>query len=141
MSVSTSVRRLTSRSVVTFACLLATAGSFFTLGVIHAGGNDTVAQRLELQSDVRKTRRSEPVVADATVGRVVAQKDDPVDILTPAARARMAAEIKQEIQDEMGLLPVHLLRERRSSFVELYAYDNAGKSYYARPAISATATS
>ena len=92
MSVSTSVRRLTSRRVVTFACLLATAASFFTLGVIHAGGNDAVAQRLELQSEVRKTRRSEPVVADATVGRVVAQKDDPVDILTPAARARMAAE-------------------------------------------------
>jgi hypothetical protein len=70
------------------------------------------------------------VVADATVGRVVAQKDDPVDILTPAARARMVAEIKQEIQDEMGLLPVHLLRERRSSFVELYAYDNSGQSSY-----------
>jgi hypothetical protein len=43
----------------------------------------------------------------------------------------MVAEIKQEIQDEMGLLPVHLLRERRSSFVELYAYDNSGKTNYA----------
>jgi hypothetical protein len=42
----------------------------------------------------------------------------------------MVAEIKQEIQDEMGLLPVHLLRERRSSFVELYAYDNSGTTNY-----------
>jgi Trypsin-like peptidase domain len=130
MSASTSARRLTSRRVVTSACLLATAASFFTLGVIHAGGNDAVAQRLEPQSGVRKTRRSEPVVADATDGRVVAQKNDPVDILTPAARARMVAEIKQEIQDEMGLLPVRLLRERRSSFVELYAYDNSGNTSY-----------
>jgi hypothetical protein len=130
MSVSTSARRLTSRRVVTFACLLATAVSFFTLGVIHARGNDAVAQRLELQSEVRKTSRREPVVAGATVGRVVAQKDEPVDIPTPAARAKLVAEIKQEIQDEMGLLPVHLLRERRSSFVELYAYDNSGKTNY-----------
>jgi len=130
MFVSTCTRRSTSRRVVTFACLLATAVSFFTLGVIHARGNDAVAQRLELQGEMRKTRRSEPVVAGATVGRVVAQKDEPVDIPTPAARAKLVAEIKQEIQDEMGLLPVHLLRERRSSFVELYAYDNSGKTNY-----------
>src|SRR6266851_2979639 len=130
MFVSTCTRRSTSRRVVTFACLLATAVSFFTLGVIHARGNDAVAQRLELQGEMRKTRRSEPVVAGATVGRVVAHKDEPVDIPTPAARAKLVAEIKQEIQDEMGLLPVHLLRERRSSFVELYAYDNSGKTNY-----------
>ena len=30
----------------------------------------------------------------------------------------------------MGLLPVHLLRDRRSSFVELYSYDNLGKTNY-----------
>src|SRR6266852_1541092 len=120
MFVSTCTRRLTSRRVVTFACLLATAVSFFTLGVIHARGNDAVAQRLELQSEVRETRRSGPQVASATDGRVVAQKGEPVDSPTPAARDKLVAEIKQEIQDEMGLLPVHLLRERRSILVELY---------------------
>jgi Trypsin-like peptidase domain len=130
MSVSTSACRSTARRVDTVACLLATAAAFFTLGVIHGRGNDAVAQRLELQSDVRETRRSGPLVADATVGRVVADKDEPVDIPTPAARAKMVAEIKQEIQDEMGLLPVHLLRERRASFVELYAYDNSGIKNY-----------
>jgi Trypsin-like peptidase domain len=130
MSVSTSACRSTARRVDTVAWLLATAAAFFTLGVIHSRGNDAVAQRLELQSDVRETRRSGPLVADATVGRVVAHKDEPVDIPTPAARARMVAEIKQEIQDEMGLLPVHLLRERRASFVELYAYDNSGQKNY-----------
>ena len=30
----------------------------------------------------------------------------------------------------MGLLPVHLLRDRRPSFVELYSYDNLGKTNY-----------
>ena len=42
----------------------------------------------------------------------------------------MVAEIKQELQSEMGLLPVQLLRDRRSSFVELYSYDNLGKTNY-----------
>jgi S1-C subfamily serine protease len=130
MSVSTSACRSSARRVDTVACLLATAAAFFTLGLIHARGNGAVAQRLALQSDVRETRRSEPLVADATVGRVVAHKDEPVDIPTPAARAKMVAEIKQEIQDEMGLLPVHLLRERRASFVELYAYDTSGQKSY-----------
>jgi hypothetical protein len=130
MSVSTSARRPTARRVVIVAWLLATAASFFTLGVIHARGNDAAAQRLEHWSGVRETRRSGPLAASATDGRVVAHRDEPVEISTPAARARMVAEIKQEIQDEMGLLPVHLLRARRASFVELYAYDNSGNRTY-----------
>jgi hypothetical protein len=40
------------------------------------------------------------------------------------------AEIKEELQNEMGLVPLRLLRERRSSFVELYAEDNLGKTNY-----------
>jgi hypothetical protein len=39
-------------------------------------------------------------------------------------------EIKRQLQSEMGLLPVRLLRERRESFVELNAYDNLGKTSY-----------
>jgi hypothetical protein len=39
-------------------------------------------------------------------------------------------EIKREIQAEMGLFPVQLLKERRRSFVELYTYDNRGASNY-----------
>jgi hypothetical protein len=46
------------------------------------------------------------------------------------ARAKMVAEIKQQLQTEMGLLPVNLLRDRRSSFVELYSSDNLGKTNY-----------
>ena len=39
-------------------------------------------------------------------------------------------EIKRQLQNEMGLFPVRLLRERRESFVELNAYDNFGKTNY-----------
>jgi len=42
----------------------------------------------------------------------------------------MVVEIKKELQQEMGLVPVTLLRDRRSSFVELHSYDNLGKPNY-----------
>lgn len=46
------------------------------------------------------------------------------------AQATVVQEIKRQLQAEMGLLPVQLLRDRRKSFVELYAYDNNGRSNY-----------
>jgi S1-C subfamily serine protease len=42
----------------------------------------------------------------------------------------MVSEIKQSLQREMGLTPVNMMRDRRSSFVELYAYDSLGKTNY-----------
>src|SRR5687768_4628624 len=39
-------------------------------------------------------------------------------------------EIKRQLQSEMGLFPVQLLRDRRESFVELNAVDNFGKTSY-----------
>ena len=53
--------------------------------------------------------------------------------VVPAAGAANSAfidEVKRQLQDEMGLFPVRLLRERRESFVELNAYDNFGKTSY-----------
>ncbi|MBP1633477.1 MAG: Trypsin-like peptidase domain [Acidobacteria bacterium] len=47
-----------------------------------------------------------------------------------ATQAVVVEEIKRQLQAEMGLLPVQLLRDRRKSFVELYAYDNSGRSNY-----------
>jgi hypothetical protein len=45
-------------------------------------------------------------------------------------QSAMVEEIKRQLQAEMGLVPVRLLRERRESFVELNAYDNFGKTSY-----------
>ena len=50
--------------------------------------------------------------------------------VVPAAGSTQSAlveEIKRQLQNEMGLLPVRLLRERRGSFVELNAVDNFGQ--------------
>ena len=45
-------------------------------------------------------------------------------------QSALVDEIKRQIQSEMGLFPVRLLRERRESFVELNAVDNSGKTSY-----------
>jgi len=47
-----------------------------------------------------------------------------------SAQSTLIDEIKRQLQSEMGLMPVRLLRERRESFVELNAYDNSGKTSY-----------
>jgi len=55
------------------------------------------------------------------------------EVVTAAGGVQQSAlvdEIKRQIQSEMGLFPVRLLRERRGSFVELNAYDNYGKTSY-----------
>src|SRR5207244_3656365 len=83
----------------------------------------------EVRSELGHARTTNAVVPAATIGRTSRPKDD-ADGPTTGSRAKMMAEIKQELQSEMGLLPVQLLRERRSSFVELYSYDNLGKTNY-----------
>ena len=58
------------------------------------------------------------------------QRNPEVVNATGDAQSAMVDEIKREIQSEMGLFPVRLLRERRESFVELNAIDNTGKTSY-----------
>src|SRR6185436_3142473 len=81
-----------------------------------------------LRTELAKGDKNPGVEPAATTGTVVRAKEPAA--LTASARAGMVNEIKQDLQREMGLLPVNLLRDRRSSFVELYAYDNLGKTNY-----------
>jgi trypsin-like peptidase len=126
-----------SRRLVFVTAILATAISSFTLGVVHTRRDGSAASasydaKLEaIRSEVR-AQLGKPVAGDGvrtagTSGKASrTREDDP----TPATRSRMVAEIKEELQTEMGLLPVHLLRDRRASFVELYATDSYGKTNY-----------
>ena len=54
------------------------------------------------------------------------------DVVPAGGRPNSAIvdEIKRQLQVEMGLFPVRLLRDRRESFVELNAFDNFGKTSY-----------
>jgi hypothetical protein len=126
---------MVSRRLVFSTSILATAMSFFTLGVVHSRRADADAsydaQLDAIRDEIGKTQRTEAAVPAGTTGRLAgrAQSTNAVPDST-SSRARMVAEIKQELQSEMGLLPVHLLRDRRLSFVELYSYDNLGKTNY-----------
>jgi trypsin-like peptidase len=127
---------MVSRRLVFVIAILATAVSCYTLGVIQARRTDTLvanaydakidAIRAEVHTTLGRAAHNGAVAQTAgTAGRV------PNDAApSAAARARMVAEIKQQLQNEMGLMPVQMLRDRRSSFVELYSYDSLGKTNY-----------
>jgi hypothetical protein len=120
-----------SRRVVFFTSIVATAVSFFTLGVLQARRGEAstrTAYDARIQ-EIRDELRRQETVAAGTSGTLARAHDDNEESL-PASRTQMMAEIKEELQREMGLLPVHLLRDRRPSFVELYADDNFGKTNY-----------
>jgi hypothetical protein len=124
---------MATRRLVFATTLLATATGFFTLGTIHTRRSDASirasydAKLDALRHELAKNDRdgAEPT---ATAGEVSPKPKETA--LSPAARAGMVSEIKQALQREMGLTPVNLLRDRRSSFVELYSYDNLGKTNY-----------
>jgi hypothetical protein len=116
--------------------LIASAASCFMLGVLHArreapigaaSGANIEAIRAEVRRELGRNDAGDAVVPAGTAGQAASQDDSSP---TTAGRAKMVAEIKQELQSEMGLLPLHLLRARRSSFVELYSTDNFDKTNY-----------
>jgi hypothetical protein len=127
-----------SRRLIFTTSILATAILFFIAGTVHSRSRDAASRasydakldaiRSEVRSELGRSSRAEatePVATAGTSGRVTG-KAAAADV----SRQRMVAEIKEQLQTEMGLLPVQLLRESRSSFVELYSYDNLGKTNY-----------
>jgi hypothetical protein len=126
---------MVSRRLLFFSALVAIAASFFALGIVHArraegAVNAAYDARIEaLRDEVRRDLGRDPVPAGTTGETSTRPRGSAVEP-SLALRAQMIAQIKQELQSEMGLLPVQLLRERRSSFVELYADDNLGKTNY-----------
>jgi hypothetical protein len=128
---------MVSRRFLVIVTLVSTAASFFFLGVFHARVDDEVqraiydakldAIRAELRTQLGRARSAE-ILPTATIGSsgTIGGATSPAE----AARAQLVSEIKEALQTEMGLLPLALLRDRRTSFVELYTTDNFGKSSY-----------
>jgi hypothetical protein len=65
--------------------------------------------------------------ATGTSGRGDAAATAP---MSEDVRSTMVEDIKRQLQAEMGLLPLQLLKSRKESFVELYSYDDRGGSSY-----------
>jgi hypothetical protein len=87
---------------------------------------DSDEQMAILRTEIAQLKRNS-LLAAGTTGRSTTVGDiSTVD----TSRASIVADVKRQLQDEMGLLPLNLLRERSTSFTELYAYDDHGSSSY-----------
>ena len=117
---------MSHRRIVPVVLSLSIALLFFGLGsYLTARQNaDSVDGLAELRAEVDLLRRRDATVPAGTVGRIAPVPGD-VD-----GRAALVADVKRQLQQEMGLLPLTLLRERRDSFVELNSYDDRGSSSY-----------
>src|SRR5262245_49404490 len=120
-----------SRPVTYVTAILGTAVTCFTLGAVQnhraeASARASYDSRLARLQDDLKQALMQDKRSDVAVGTAGANEE----MSSAATRERLVADIKEQLGHEMGLLPVRLIRERRSSFVELYTYDNHGQRSY-----------
>jgi len=146
------------RRVVVLGSLAAAMLCSFALGVLQAHRADDAARshyreeinalRAELRGEIGRTQAGEPAATAGTAGYVGRAKEagqpggagragqaeragqDGFSKLGVDAHATIVEEVKEQLRSELGLLPLNLLRDRRASFVELYATDNFGKTNY-----------
>ena len=113
--------RRTLPAVVAFSVALFFFGLGNYLGARQSA--DTDARFAAVRAELAQLRLRQPI---GTSGTVPAHTPTDAD----AGRASIVDDVKRQLQDEMGLLPLNLLRSRRDSFVELYSYDDRGASSY-----------
>jgi S1-C subfamily serine protease len=119
-----SMRRTAPAIIATaFALLFFGLGNF--LGARQTVDSDTqlAALRAEIAQLKRRTTDAAGTSGRAIPSTVAMSADD-------ETRAAIVADVKRQLTDEMGLLPVNLIRDRSKSFVELYSYDDHGSSSY-----------
>jgi S1-C subfamily serine protease len=119
---------MSNRRAVPAVLATAFALLFFGLGNYLGGHTTDSDQKLAaLQAQVEYLRKRQP---EATGTAGISARTAEVSMTDEESRAAIVADVKRQLQDEMGLLPLNLLRERRDSFVELYSYDDHGSSSY-----------
>jgi hypothetical protein len=126
-----SVRRLILYVGLTFsvAALTFGLGSWLTHRALAQQLADNDARVVALRDDMARSI----LQIRETQGRPSATdgwRNPEIVNATGDSQSAFVDEIKRQIQSEMGLFPVRLLRERRESFVELNAVDNTGKTSY-----------
>ncbi len=118
-----SIRRVFSVVLASvFGILFFGLGNY--LGARQAADGGARLAELRAEVDLLRRRPPQPVGTSGTSHAVA------IAMMDEASRASLITDVKQQLQDEMGLLPLTLLRERRDSFVELYWYDDRGSSSY-----------
>ena len=102
---------------------------FFGLGsFLGARPSSDAGEIAALRAEIDQLRRAQPAAPTGTSGTAaVAHSIDPTPV---ESRAAIVEDVKRQLQSEMGLLPINMIRDRRQSFVELYSYDDRGSSSY-----------
>lgn len=119
------------------ASLLGVASSF-ALGAMHtrqlaAADRATYDARLDgLRAELQRALAREASLARAvpTAGSSARDAEAAPTDGGATGRDRLIADIKEQLRSEMGLVPVSLIRDRRSSFVELQTTDSRGERGY-----------
>jgi len=128
-----SVRRTITYAGLTFslAALAFSFGSWTAQRAIarQLASNDArvTALRDDMASAILQMRQAETA---ATPSGTNGQRQPEVVPAGGGSQPALIEEIKRQLQSEMGLLPLRVLRGRKESFVELNAYDASGKSSY-----------
>jgi hypothetical protein len=127
-----SVRRTILYAGLTFslAALAFSFGSWTAQRAIARQLASNDARVAELRDDMARAILQFRQAETAATPSATNGQRQPEVVAAGGAQPELIEEIKRQLQSEMGLLPVRLLRERRESFVELNAYDAAGKSSY-----------
>jgi S1-C subfamily serine protease len=118
---------MSTRRAVPAVLIFTVALIFFGLGN-YLGARQSAESDVQFQAlrvEVEQLRRKELQTA-GTSGRLNTSPSS----IDASSRAALVQDIKRQLQAEMGLLPLNVLRERRDSFVELYSYDDRGSSNY-----------
>jgi hypothetical protein len=111
-------------------CFGFSMGTWFTRDSIEqriADNNDAIAAlREKMTHDEMKAATASGLRALGTMGEAVmgGMAND------AGSRDRFVEEIKGQLQREMGLVPIRVLRERGASFVQVHAYDQYGGLRY-----------
>ena len=109
----------------TFAVLFLGFGSY-----LGARPSVDPQQMAALRAEIDLLRKQQALAPTRTAGISPPPPVVEAPVLDYEKRAAIVADIKRQLQTEMGLLPLVLIRARRQSFVELYSYDNKGVSSY-----------
>ena len=114
------------RVIVPVVFVAAFATLFFGLGNLAARPGIEVEQIAALRAEIDQLRKVQPAVATGTSGTSLPE----APAIDELGHAAIVEDVKRQLQTEMGLLPLTLIRDRRQSFVELYSYDDRGSSSY-----------
>jgi len=126
-----SVRRIVIYAGLTFslASLAFSLGSWTAQQHIEQQLAENDARLTALSADVARGVERRRELQPTTLG-TTGERQPAVVAATGDQRTALVDEVKRQLQSEMGLFPVRLLRERRESFVELNAIDSFGKTSY-----------